>query len=171
MLFFMFIYFVKSFQGAEESELPVASNAGPENTERTTVPADFVPASPSVQLPSAAAAQSTLMADNAATIASLRMVYLMAGLPLVIYPTLIQTPFCFLPQCAKDFFFFKNFFGRSFIYCLSDYTSTSFDNLQLRVYLRTYALDQMIQAASSSAGLRTIKRVEQTLQELGVCVL
>ncbi|KAM7493592.1 hypothetical protein LguiB_028201 [Lonicera macranthoides] len=38
----------------------------------------------------------------------------------------------------------------------------------LRVYLRTYALDQMVQAASSSAGLRTIKRVEQTLQELGV---
>ncbi|XP_068658559.1 SWR1-complex protein 4 [Aristolochia californica] len=37
-----------------------------------------------------------------------------------------------------------------------------------RVYLRTNALDQMIQAASSSAGLRTMKRVEQTLQEL-VC--
>ncbi|KAG6435137.1 hypothetical protein SASPL_100005 [Salvia splendens] len=39
---------------------------------------------------------------------------------------------------------------------------------QLRVYLRTYALDQMVQAVSSSAGLRTIKRVEQTLQDLGV---
>lgn len=38
----------------------------------------------------------------------------------------------------------------------------------LRVYLRTYALDQMVQAVSSSAGLRTIKRVEQTLQDLGV---
>ncbi|XP_057424066.1 SWR1-complex protein 4-like [Lotus japonicus] len=38
----------------------------------------------------------------------------------------------------------------------------------LRVYLRTYALEQMVQSASSSAGLRTIKRVEQTLQELGV---
>ncbi|KAJ9547583.1 hypothetical protein OSB04_020126 [Centaurea solstitialis] len=38
----------------------------------------------------------------------------------------------------------------------------------LRVYLRTYALDQMVQAASSSAGLRTIKRVEQFLQELKV---
>ncbi|OIV95351.1 hypothetical protein TanjilG_07507 [Lupinus angustifolius] len=38
----------------------------------------------------------------------------------------------------------------------------------LRVYLRTYALDQMVQAASSSAGLRTIKRVEQTLHDLGV---
>ncbi|KAI7994876.1 SWR1-complex protein 4 [Camellia lanceoleosa] len=37
----------------------------------------------------------------------------------------------------------------------------------LRVYTRTYALDQMVQAASSSAGLRTIKRVEQTLQDLG----
>ncbi|KAL0436011.1 UNVERIFIED_CONTAM: SWR1-complex protein 4 [Sesamum radiatum] len=38
----------------------------------------------------------------------------------------------------------------------------------LRVYLRSYALEQMVQAASSSAGLRTIKRVEQTLQDLGV---
>ncbi|GFZ19329.1 myb-like transcription factor family protein [Actinidia rufa] len=38
----------------------------------------------------------------------------------------------------------------------------------LRVYMRTYALEQMVQAASSSAGLRTIKRVEQTLQDLGV---
>ncbi|KAL3648136.1 swr complex subunit [Castilleja foliolosa] len=38
----------------------------------------------------------------------------------------------------------------------------------LRVYLRTYALEQMVQAASSSAGLRTIKRVEQTLQDLRV---
>lgn len=42
-------------------------------------------------------------------------------------------------------------------------------NFQLRVYLRTYGLEQMVQAASSSAGLRTIKRVEQTLQDLGVC--
>ncbi|XP_021768681.1 SWR1-complex protein 4-like isoform X1 [Chenopodium quinoa] len=38
----------------------------------------------------------------------------------------------------------------------------------MRVYLRTYALEQMVQAVSSSAGLRTIKRVEQTLQDLGV---
>ncbi|XP_058082934.1 SWR1-complex protein 4 [Magnolia sinica] len=38
----------------------------------------------------------------------------------------------------------------------------------LRVYLRTHALDQMVQAASTSAGLRTTKRVEQTLQELGI---
>ncbi|KAJ7977696.1 SWR1-complex protein 4/DNA methyltransferase 1-associated protein [Quillaja saponaria] len=38
----------------------------------------------------------------------------------------------------------------------------------LHVYLRTYALEQMVQAVSASAGLRTIKRVEQTLQELGV---
>ncbi|CAA2981126.1 SWR1-complex 4 [Olea europaea subsp. europaea] len=38
----------------------------------------------------------------------------------------------------------------------------------LQVYLRSYAHEQMVQAASSSAGLRTIKRVEQTLQDLGV---
>lgn len=38
------------------------------------------------------------------------------------------------------------------------------------MYLRSYALDQMVQAASSSAGLRTIKRVEQLMQDLGVCL-
>ncbi|KAF3962311.1 hypothetical protein ACB098_10G067200 [Castanea mollissima] len=96
---------------AEESELPVSSNAGPESAERASFPGDTVSPSSNVQLPSATVASSALTADNASTLASLRM---------------------------------------------------------LRVYLRTYALDQMVQAASSSAGLRTIKRVEQTLQELGV---
>ncbi|XP_042034510.1 SWR1-complex protein 4-like isoform X2 [Salvia splendens] len=48
-------------------------------------------------------------------------------------------------------------------------TATAAASLRmLRVYLRTYALDHMVQAVSSSAGLRTIKRVEQTLQDLGV---
>ncbi|XP_022727679.1 SWR1-complex protein 4-like isoform X2 [Durio zibethinus] len=51
---------------------------------------------------------------------------------------------------------------------LADNTSTLASLRMLRVYLRTYALEQMVQAASSSAGLRTIKRVEQTLQDLGV---
>ncbi|XP_047312282.1 SWR1-complex protein 4 [Impatiens glandulifera] len=49
-----------------------------------------------------------------------------------------------------------------------DSASTSATLRMLQVYTRTYALDQMVQAASASAGLRTIKRVEQTLQELGV---
>ncbi|KAI8522544.1 hypothetical protein RHMOL_Rhmol13G0005000 [Rhododendron molle] len=44
---------------------------------------------------------------------------------------------------------------------------TNLESFQLHVYTRTYALDQMVQAATSSAGLRTIKRVEQTLQDLG----
>lgn len=58
-------------------------------------------------------------------------------------------------------------------YFNEDFAITNPDwlNMQLRVYLRTYALDQMVQAVSSSAGLRTIKRVEQTLQDLGVCFL
>lgn len=38
----------------------------------------------------------------------------------------------------------------------------------LRVFLRSNALEQMVQLASSSAGLRTVKRVDQTLQDLGV---
>lgn len=49
-----------------------------------------------------------------------------------------------------------------------DYASTLSSLRMLRVYLRTYALEQMVQTASSTAGLRTIKRVEQTLQDLGV---
>lgn len=96
-------------KGPEESELPAVANIGPDNSQRA-ITGDAV--TPSTAMPSSAiAASSTLMADNASTLASLRM---------------------------------------------------------LRVYLRTYALDQMVQAASASAGLRTIKRVEQTLQELGV---
>ncbi|XP_042437589.1 SWR1-complex protein 4-like [Zingiber officinale] len=47
-------------------------------------------------------------------------------------------------------------------------TSTPASLRMLRVYLRTHALDQMVQAANSTAGLRTIKRVDQTLQDLGV---
>ncbi|GAY44889.1 hypothetical protein CUMW_085330 [Citrus unshiu] len=51
---------------------------------------------------------------------------------------------------------------------IADSASTLASLRMLRVYLRTYALEQMVQAASSSAGLRTIKRVEQALQELGL---
>ncbi|XP_020234810.1 SWR1-complex protein 4 isoform X1 [Cajanus cajan] len=51
---------------------------------------------------------------------------------------------------------------------LPDNASTLASLRMLRVYLRTYALEQMVQAANASAGLRTIKRVEQTLQDLGV---
>ncbi|KAJ6343781.1 hypothetical protein OIU76_005516 [Salix suchowensis] len=51
---------------------------------------------------------------------------------------------------------------------MADNASTLASLRMLRVYMRTYGLEQMVQAASSSAGLRTIKRVEQTLQDLGV---
>ncbi|KAL2935844.1 SWR1-complex protein 4 [Bienertia sinuspersici] len=50
----------------------------------------------------------------------------------------------------------------------TDNVTTPASLRMLRVYLRSNALDQMVQAASASAGLRTIKRVEQTLQDLGV---
>ncbi|GAU11316.1 hypothetical protein TSUD_343070 [Trifolium subterraneum] len=50
----------------------------------------------------------------------------------------------------------------------TDNASTIASLRMLRVYLRTYALEQMVQASNSSAGVRTIKRVEQTLQDLGV---
>ncbi|CAI0386279.1 unnamed protein product [Linum tenue] len=51
---------------------------------------------------------------------------------------------------------------------IADTSSTLASLRMLPVYLRTYALEQMVQQASSSAGLRTIKRVEQTLQDLGI---
>ncbi|CAI0385962.1 unnamed protein product [Linum tenue] len=51
---------------------------------------------------------------------------------------------------------------------IADTSSTLASLRMLPVYLRTYALEQMVQQASSSAGLRTIKRVEQTLQDLGL---
>ncbi|KAJ6814674.1 putative SWR1-complex protein 4 [Iris pallida] len=38
----------------------------------------------------------------------------------------------------------------------------------LRVYLRSHALDQMVQPMNTTAGNRTSKRVDQTLQDLGV---
>ncbi|KAJ9187905.1 hypothetical protein P3X46_003317 [Hevea brasiliensis] len=99
-------------RGVEESTLHVASNAGPEMAETATNVDGTVSPSSNAQLASVAVAPSTsVMAENASTLASLRM---------------------------------------------------------LRVYLRTYALEQMVQAASSTAGLRTIKRVEQILQDLGV---
>ena len=65
-----------SFQVAEESELPVPSNAGPESAERASFPGDTVSPSSNVQLPSATIASSALTADNASTLASLRMVQL-----------------------------------------------------------------------------------------------
>ncbi|XP_023549250.1 SWR1-complex protein 4-like isoform X2 [Cucurbita pepo subsp. pepo] len=101
----------KAERVAEESKLAVTSNAVPEVTERAVVPGESVPSVSNVQPPPPAAVPSTVVADNASTLASLRM---------------------------------------------------------LPVYLRTYALEQMVHAASSSAGLRTIKRVEQTLQDLSV---
>lgn len=95
----------KPTRDAEESELPVTSNVGPESNDAANVAGDDN-VSPSSNIQPA-----SLMTDNATTLASLRM---------------------------------------------------------LKVYLRSYALEQLVQSASSSAGLRTIKRVEQTLQDLGV---
>ncbi|XP_065860278.1 SWR1-complex protein 4 isoform X2 [Euphorbia lathyris] len=99
-------------RGGEESALHVASNAGPEIAETATNVDDTVSPAPNAQIASAAVATSaSVIAENASTLATLRM---------------------------------------------------------LRVYSRTYALEQMVQAASSTAGVRTIKRVEQTLQDLGI---
>lgn len=68
------------FQVAEESELPVSSNAGPESAERASFPGDTVSPSSNVQPPSATVASLALTADNASTLASLRMVQLIVCL-------------------------------------------------------------------------------------------
>lgn len=46
-----------------------------------------------------------------------------------------------------------------------------FLSFQLRACLRTYVHEQMVQAANSTAGVRTIKRVDQTLEDFGVCFI
>ncbi|XXG79024.1 hypothetical protein AAC387_Pa09g0184 [Persea americana] len=100
-------------KGAEEPDLQVNTNVGPEGIEKSTMAIESGLHSSSVQPRATPVAPSTSTADSASIPASLRM---------------------------------------------------------LRVYLRTQVLDQMLQTASSSAGVRTIKRVEQTLQDLEVHV-
>ncbi|CAN6830036.1 unnamed protein product [Brassica oleracea] len=47
---------------------------------------------------------------------------------------------------------------------MADYASTLASLRMLHVYLRTYGLEQMVQAASSAVGLRTIKRVDYSIK-------
>uniref|UniRef100_A0A0D2ZS84 Myb-like domain-containing protein n=1 Tax=Brassica oleracea var. oleracea TaxID=109376 RepID=A0A0D2ZS84_BRAOL len=47
---------------------------------------------------------------------------------------------------------------------MADYASTLASLHMLHVYLRTYGLEQMVQAASSAVGLRTIKRVDYSIK-------
>ena len=71
---------IYTVQVAEEPDLPVTSDIGPESAERAISHGDTI--SPSnVQVPSAAVAPSTsIIADNASTLASLRMVCATSGL-------------------------------------------------------------------------------------------
>lgn len=96
-LFYKLVYLLVflHFQVAEESELPVPSNAAPESAERTSVPGDTVSPSSNVQLPSAAVAPSTATADNASTLASLRMVRLLVSL-LVMHSLPLSLRVCLL---------------------------------------------------------------------------
>ncbi|KAK4775541.1 hypothetical protein SAY87_023502 [Trapa incisa] len=95
-----------SLKGSEEPDVPIIAVAGSETSDKAVAVGDIA-----VPSNSAAPGTSAVTADNASTLASLRM---------------------------------------------------------LCVYLQSYALDQMVQATSSSVGLRTIKRVEQLMQDLGV---
>lgn len=63
------------FQAAEEPEMPVASHVGSESADRAVVLGDTVSPSSNIQLSSAAIVPSTsIIADSASTLASLRMV-------------------------------------------------------------------------------------------------
>lgn len=66
------------FQSAEESELPVTSNIGPEGTERAIVAVDTASPSSSAQFASGNVTPPTSMADNASVTASLRVVYVLS---------------------------------------------------------------------------------------------
>jgi hypothetical protein len=80
--------------------LPVPSNTGPESVERASVPGDTVSPSSNVQLPSAAVAPSTVTADNASTLASLRMVRLLVCL--LVMHSLPLSLCVFVDMCAHN---------------------------------------------------------------------
>lgn len=140
----IFIILFLAVQRAEEPDVSANENAGLDKADGV-VPGRSVSPTSNSQLPATAVAPSTLtMADYASTLASLRMVSEVSL------------------SSSLSLFYLAIQFIWSFLVNLS--------NFQLHVYLRTYGLEQMVQAASSAVGLRTIKRVEQTLQDLGVCL-
>lgn len=84
MCYWVYVHGFLPFQSAEELELPVASNSGLENAEKAIVPADTVSPSSNAQFPSTTIAPSTVIADNASTLASLRMVCPIVYFPLIL---------------------------------------------------------------------------------------
>lgn len=107
------VYGYLQFQSAEEPELPVASKSGLENAEKAIVPGDDVSPSSNAQLPSATVAPSTLVADNASTLASLRMVCPIVGLPCIFCVCCVMLHahlFICVKRLYYDFFFFA--FGK-----------------------------------------------------------
>lgn len=86
-LFFLF------FQSAEESELPVTSNIGPEGTERAIVAVDTASPSSSAQFASGNVTPPTSMAESASVTASLRVVYVLSWICLwflILCPLFLQ---------------------------------------------------------------------------------
>ena len=63
------------FQGAEESDMPVASNVSPESNDKN-IPVETVSPSSNVQTPTTTVAPPTSTADNISTLNSLRGVRL-----------------------------------------------------------------------------------------------
>ncbi|KAK6118130.1 hypothetical protein DH2020_048114 [Rehmannia glutinosa] len=135
----------KAIKASAVSELPVLSDIGPHGADNAIITADDISPSTNSQFPSSTTPNP--VSETASVMASLRTTSVSLCAPVML---------CFwLFRCQ--------FLGKCFAATINDQ-----ENMQLRVYLRTYALEQMVQAASSSAGLRTIKRVEQTLQDLGL---
>lgn len=89
-----------AFQSAKELELPVTLNDGLENNERALVPGETVSPSSNSQFPSGTVAPSTLMAENASTLGSLKMVCLTD------LPNFILSPSCSCESYCMNFSFF-----------------------------------------------------------------
>lgn len=102
MCYCVYVHGFLSFQSAEEAELPVASNSGLENAEKAIVPADTISPSSNANLPSATIVPSTLMADNASTLASLRLVC-----PIVCLTLFLLVCLCGVPRAGTRVYFVK----------------------------------------------------------------
>ena len=67
-----YVLYTLLFQGAEESDMPVASNVSPESNEKNIIPVETVSPSSNVQIPPTTVAPPTSTADDISTLNSLR---------------------------------------------------------------------------------------------------
>lgn len=88
------------FQAAQESELPVTANIGPEGSERAIASVDTASPSSNAQLPVPAAVPPMSVPDFASTAASLRMVFIFLH---SFYITFFCICLCANASCIRNF--------------------------------------------------------------------